>query len=35
MKANTKTYFVSGLALLLHFVNAQAQDASLIIGSGA
>jgi hypothetical protein len=35
MKTNTKTYLVSGLALLFHFVTAQAQNASLIIGSGA
>ncbi|MDI3321642.1 T9SS type A sorting domain-containing protein [Pinibacter soli] len=35
MKTNTKTYLVSGLALLLHFVSAHAQDASLMIGSGA
>lgn len=35
MKTFTKTYLVSGLAMLLHFVNVQAQDGSLIIGSGA
>jgi hypothetical protein len=35
MKTYTKTRLVSGLALLLHFVSAHAQDASLIIGSGA
>lgn len=35
MKTFTKTYLVSGLALLFHFVSAHAQNASLIIGSGA